>query len=334
MNALERGSTLIASKPFKFAGRRYQPADKFDYKRLGIVHRRTVDTMMSRRRADITELTPETFKQALRFREADAGPPRGFSLGILVQMGIMTWSEIAERGWDKRDQNEIVTDENANQETKAWEAPEGSWKVYAEGVDEERSTADTTLWILPFRNGSQGATRYFVHDLNGDNLNGVSSISGKVGAEKWARNFMKERAERAAADREGEPDWSKFPENEDDWTEAQIEEFDAWYDAQQPGIELKVENATVQKLIDERRTAEAAEAARKPGASAIDGLNAEEAAELIDAMDEGELRAYVAEVTGKTVADLADFTPLALREMIPTPEGAQNGGDVQPGAGD
>lgn len=341
MNALDRGSTLIAAKELKFAGRRYRPADKFDYARLGIAHRRAVTTLMEGLSRKVVELTPTTFKEALRFRDPAAGPPRGFSLGILVQMGIMTWAEIAERGWDKRDQDEIVTDENAVQEEKAWEAPEGSWKVFAEGVDEEQATDDTTLWVVPFRNGSRGATRYFVHALDGTNLSGDASISGKDNAETWGRKFMQDRAAAAAAAREGEPDWSKFPENEDDWTEAQIAEFDAFYDAQQPGIEIKVDNPTVQKLVDERRNAEAQEAAlqlQKAGEnntteteSAIAGLSPAEAEELIDAMDETELRAYVAEKTGKTVEDLADFTPLALREMLPPTEGAQNDSDIQPG---
>lgn len=336
MNALERGSTLIAAKELKFAGRRYRPADKFDYKRLGIAHRRTVRSLMDGISRKVVELTPETFAEALRFRDPEAGPPRGFSLSILVQMGIMTWAQIAERGWDKRNQNEEVTDENAD--PKAWEAPKGSWKVFAEGADEEKATDDTTLWVVPFKTG--GAPRYFVHDLNGENLNGASSIGGKAKAEEWARNFMKERAARALAGREGDPDWSGFPENPDDWSDDQVEIFDAWYDALQPGVEVTVEHAAVQKLYEER--VEAAQQNENDGTDntpgeRADGLTTAEATELLEAMTDDELIDHVAALTGKDRDSLKDLTALALREMAleeQPPEGSENDGDVQPESGD
>lgn len=334
MNALERGSTLIATRDIRFNARNYRPGDKFDYRRLSHAYRRTVERMLQQRK--IVELTEETMRSALQLRK-DGGPPRGFTLAGLKALGILTEAQIAERGWGNRDENAEITDENA--EPQAWEAPEGSWKVFAEGSDEEKSTDDTTLWIVPFKTG--GAPRYFVHGLDGERLNGDASIGGKAKAEEWARSFMAERAAREAAKREGDPDWSKFPENEDDWTEAQIAEFDAWYDALQPGVEVEVEHAAVAKLVQERRDAEAKEAEMREGGgeqtgegAVIDGLTTDEAAELLEAMTEDELRAHVAHVTGRDVGELAGLTPLALREMaLEAGKGEQNDGDVQPGAG-
>lgn len=342
LKPIDRGSTLIAAQPLTFSGRRYRPGDKFDYSRMGIQHRRTVERLLKTRK--LTELTAETMKTALRFREENAGPPRGFTLSGLKAFGYLTDDQIVARGWAKRDQEVEVTDDNADQ---TWTPPEGAWKVYAEGSDEEKATADTTLWIVPFRNGNRGAYRYFVHDLDGTNLSGDASISGKDNAETWARNFMKERAEKAAADRKGEPDWSAFPENPDDWSDEQVEIFDAWYDGLQPGLEVKVEHAAVQKLYEERVEAARQDAdagtsddnaPQQEGAGILAGLTSTEANELLEAMTDDELRAHVATVTGKDPELLKELAPLALREMaiaaqLPN-EGIQNGGDVQPGPDD
>lgn len=344
MNPIERGSTLIAIKELRFAGRQYRPADKFDYRRMGIAHRRSVAQMLKLKKLD--ELTPETMKTALRFREEGAGPPRGFTLAGLKGMNILTDEQIQAHGWGNRDQDAEVTDESeADAAVARWEAPEGSWKVFAEGSDEEKSTDDTTLWVVPFRNGNRGAFRYFVHDLDGEKLNGDASIGGKDNAEKWAREWMAERAARAAAGREGDPDWSTFPENEDDWTDAQVAEFDAWYDALQPGA-VEVEHQAVNKLVAERRGAEAEEArilaakndqtGDQPGT--VEGLTQDEMAELLEAMTDEELRAHVAQLTGKDVSELEELTPLALREMAQEHQASagnqQNGGDVQSGPSD
>ena len=335
LNPIERGSTLIAAQPVRFKARSYLPGDKFDYRRLGITYRRTVANMLTSRK--LTELTDESMKTALRFRPEKAGPPRGFTLAGLRALGILSEEQIAERGWDKRDQNAEITDENAD--APAWAAPEGSWKVFAEATDEEQATDDTTLWIVPFKTG--GATRYFVHDLSGERLSGEGSLSGKDKTEAWARQFMADRAAAAAAKREGDPDWSAFPENPDDWTDDQVAEFDAFYDALQPDAELEAEHPAVTKLFEERRAAEKAEAILKAGGEpggpgVLAGLSPEEANELLEAMTEDELRAHVGAVTGKDPAILAALAPLALREMAiaaqPATEGSQNGGDVQSGA--
>lgn len=324
LKPMDRGSTLIAAQQLRFSGRTYRPGDKFDYSRMGIQHRRTVENMMRTRK--VTELTAESMKTALRFREENAGPPRGFTLAGLKGLGILTEEQIAERGWGARDQDAEVTDESA--ETPAWQAPEGSFKVsLAEG-----DGADA-VYVVPFRNGNRGAFRYFVHDLNGENLNGAGSIAGKDNAEAWARDYLTKRAESASAERNGDPDWSAFPENEDDWTDEQVAEFDAWYDALQPGAEVSVEHAAVTKLVEERRTAEKAEQDLQAGRA--DGLSTEEANALLDAMTEDELREHVATVTGKSPDLLKELTPLALREMaVKAGMGENDGGNVQPGAGD
>lgn len=341
MTPIERGSTLIAIKELRFAGRQYRPADKFDYRRLGIAHRRSVAQMLKLKKLD--ELTPETMKTALRFRAEDAGPPRGFTLAGLKGMNILTDEQIQAHGWGNRDQDAEVTDETENQAAdQRWEAPEGSWKVFAEGSDEEKSTDDTTLWVVPFRNGNRGAFRYFVHDLDGERLNGDASIGGKDNAETWAREYMAERAARAAAAREGDPDWSTFPEDENEWSDEQIAEFDAWYDGLQPGAKVEVEHPAVTKLTQERRDAEAAEAeilaAKQSGQQegAVEGMTQDEINELMGALTEEELRAHVAQLTGKDISELEELTPLALREMAlehqPSAGTQQNGGDVQSNA--
>lgn len=341
MTPIERGTTLIAMKELSFSGRRYQPGDKFDYRRLGIAHRRTIGQMVKLKKLD--ELGADSMRNALRFRDPEAGPPRGFTLSGLKGLNVLTEDQIAT-WWGDRDPDKEITDES-EADAPAWQAPEGSWKVFAHGVDEERSTDDTTLWIVPFKTG--GPVRYFVHDLKGENLNGVASIGGKGKAEDWARNFMAEREAAAAAAREGDPDWSKFPEKEDDWSDAQVEEFDAWYDALQPGVDVAVEHAAVTKLVEERRQAEAkeadlilekanADAAGAQAAGNLLGLTDQEVNELLEAMTEDELRDHVAQLTGTDPELLKELTPLALREMAmdheSSTEGNQDGGNIQPGA--
>lgn len=344
MNLIERGSNLIATMVFRFAGRLYRPGDSFDYRRLSIVHRRTVAMMLKMKKLD--ELSQASMERALRIRDPEAGPPRGFTLAGLLGLGVLTMEQIEAHGWGARNPEAEITDES-EEGGSAWEAPEGSWKVFAEGVTEERSTDDTTLWIVPFKTG--GPPRYFVHGLDGANLNGVGSIGGKARAEEWARKFMADRAAQKAAAREGDPDWSAFPEKEDDWSDDQIAEFDAWYDALQPGAEVVVEHAAVTKLVAERREAEAKEAdilkenaAGASGETATDqdanaiGLNDQEINELLEAMTDEELVAHVAQLTGTDPELLKGLTPLALREMaadyLPSTEGNQpNDRNIQPG---
>lgn len=341
MTPIERGSTLIATKEIRFSGRRYRPGDKFDYRRAGIAHRRTIAQMLKSKKLD--ELTQASMATALRFRDPDAGPPRGFTLAGLKGLGILTEEQIAQRGWDKRNREIEITDESEAPEPM-WEAPEGSWKVFGADADEANSTEENTAWVVPFQTG--GAPRYFVHSLTGEKLSGEGSINGKAKAETWARDYLATIAASAAAKREGDPDWSKFPENEDDWTDAQVEEFDAWYDALQPGAEVDgVGHPAVIKLVTERRAAEEREAELKAQGEqsgegeqtdAPEGLTETEMNELLEAMTDDELREHVHTLTGKDRDLLAELTPLALREMAMEhkAEGASNDGDVQSGAQD
>lgn len=334
LKPVERGSTLIAAQELRFLGRSYRPGDKFDYSRMGITHRRAVNRMLQARK--LTELTQESLMTALRFRDKNAGPPRGFTLAGLRVLGLLTQEQIDAHGWAKRDQDAEITDENA--QPKAWEAPDGAYRIFAEGTDEEKATDDTTMWVVPFRAGTRGAYRYFVHTPDGECVSGDASISGKENAENWARKFMADLSAAKDAKREGEPDWSAFPENPDDWSDEQVDVFDAWYEALQPGVEVKVEHEAVQKLYDERVEAKKVEQAsageQTPGIFA--GLNAEESKELLEAMTDEELRIHVAHVTNKPMDILNELTPLALREMAiaaqPPEQGAQNDGDVQSGA--
>lgn len=329
MNAIDRSATLIAYKELRFAGRRYQPGDKFETKRLSIVQTRKAKRLLDGHTRKLAELSAETMKSALKRREEGSRPPRGFTIAGLLALGILTQEQVEARGWDAPDAPAPEGD---------WTAPEGSWKVFAEGVDAERSTDDTTLWVVPQKSaGGTGVTRYIVHDLDGTNLSGDGSINGKANAEKWARDFMADRAKRL--EQESTDPWAGFPENPDDWSDEQVEAFDAFYDDPSRDKEAEITHPAVKQLVAERDEAAEELKRREEGGAEPDqfeGLNDQEVQEVIEAMSDDEVRAWAAKVTGKPDEELAPLDRPALIELATEATKKQEAPDdsnVRPDAG-
>lgn len=326
MNSLDRSAVLIAAKQFRFGGRSYSPGDKFDYQRLGITQRRKVIRLMESATRKIAELTPATMAAALKHR-TNPRPPRGFTLAGLIGLGILTEEQIVAKGWalENRDVE--------NEEGQAYTPPEGSWKVFAEGADEE---SGDYVWILPHKPGGRGATRYFVNNPEGDNLNGVGSIGGKDNAEAWGKDYL---AKRARASGEDSP-WKDFPEKADDFSDEQIEVFDHWFEGIGDDDDISNEPSAIQQLVAERRTASQADAEREETDKRFAAMSEAEAKDFIDGLSDEDLLSFISSQRPDQSDSLSQLSRIAQNDIAAdiiadkAQTETKDGGDVQSSADD
>lgn len=309
MNVLARSTTLIANKTLKFRGRTYSPGDKFDYQRMGHAQRRKVTRLIDGPERKIVELTAESMAKALRFRDKPY-PPRGFTLAGLIALGYLTEEQIAEQGWNTEDRDRLV-DVSA-----PWAPPEGSWQVRPDPVEGVTHDAQDVVWIVPFytagKPGKAGVVRYFVHNVDGENLNGDVSINGKVKATEWAQEHL---AKVAAARTAGQDqDWSTYPENPDDWSDEQVAVFDHWFEGVEEDEEPEIEHPAVAKLFTERRAAPTEDPVEDANADFFNMKDAE-ARDFIDTMSDDDLVALVVAITDKPADEVKEIARVVMAQM-------------------
>ncbi|AKU43432.1 hypothetical protein CPT_Sansa28 [Caulobacter phage Sansa] len=249
MDAISRSATLIANKAFTFAGRSYEPGDRFNWRRLSFSSRRKVNVMLGPVRK-LVELSPDTMASALKRRDKGSRPPRGFTLAGLLALNLVTEEQVKRFGW-VQDQETGDDDETGSDST--WQAPEGS-------------VQEGALWVIPVKTRG-GPARFDIVDGEGERVLTGGTIAGKDKAIAKAQELNQQAAQHQGIDQHAsavdtQVTFADYPIDEELWTPEQMQAFNDWFDALDDSQEVAIANPAAVMLFNKRKR-EAARAAQE-----------------------------------------------------------------------
>lgn len=364
-------SELIALVGLTWNAKSYDPGDRFQPKLLPH-QRRTVDRMIHASASKLGELSAGNMAIALERRPRGAGIPAGFTLAGLLALHLITEEQVKRFGWDEADTEE--TEGGEQQQQAATETPRPDWldkDLDAEAVDDlwvvQAKTAGgpkrydvldakgervlTGGTIAGKANAVKKAKELIAarppaQQQEDDTLLGSSKLPAIVevaGFQIQLGGIVAAAFEDYWAGQEdvSEPDAIKA------WNDMAEEGEGGRDERLQSMIDLMAENPDqVAKRVPEANIVHAPEAGEDN--EELDRLRAIALTDL-DAMDSDGLRKWLGEqdmhgvedatedqlreAAGKIRTAAADQLK-ALESAPDTSEGAENGGDVQPDAGD